>query len=328
MERVLSGIQPTGEIHLGNYLGALRHWVEMQDSFDAYYCVVDLHAITVPYEPAKLADRTISTVAQLLAVGLDPAKATLFVQSHVPAHTELQWLLNSVTQYGELRRMTQFKDKSQGQDAVSAGLFNYPILMAADILVYNADRVPVGDDQRQHLELARNIAQRFNQRFGDVFTVPDAAIPGVAARVMDLANPENKMSKSASSTQGIVGLLDPPKQVAKKIRSAVTDSGAEIAFDPAAKPGISNLLSINAAVTDRSVDDVVAEFDGQGYGHLKVATANATVAFLEPIQARYAALMDDPGAITAILSAGAKKASQQASEMVIRAKDAMGLLAG
>ncbi|MCB0974457.1 MAG: tryptophan--tRNA ligase [Actinobacteria bacterium] len=328
MERVLSGIQPTGEIHLGNYLGALRHWVEMQDSFDAYYCVVDLHAITVPYEPAKLADRTISTVAQLLAVGLDPAKATLFVQSHVPAHTELQWLLNSVTQYGELRRMTQFKDKSQGQDAVSAGLFNYPILMAADILVYNADRVPVGDDQRQHLELARNIAQRFNQRFGDVFTVPDAAIPGVAARVMDLANPENKMSKSASSTQGIVGLLDPPKQVAKKIRSAVTDSGAEIAFDPAAKPGISNLLSINAAVTDRSVDDVVAEFDGQGYGHLKVATANATVAFLEPIQARYAALMDDPGAITAILSTGAKKASQQASEMVIRAKDAMGLLAG
>ena len=194
MERVFSGIQPTGLIHLGNYLGALRSWVQMQDDYDAYYCVVDLHGITVPYNPTELAERTVETVAQLLAVGLDPQKATLFVQSHVPAHTEMQWLLNSVTQFGELRRMTQFKDKSQGQDAVSAGIFNYPILMAADILVHNADRVPVGDDQRQHLELARNVAQRFNQRFGEIFTVPDAAVPGVAARVKDLTNPEAKMS--------------------------------------------------------------------------------------------------------------------------------------
>ncbi|MBP7930063.1 MAG: tryptophan--tRNA ligase [Acidimicrobiia bacterium] len=327
MERVFSGIQPTGLIHLGNYLGALRSWVQMQDDYDAYYCVVDLHGITVPYNPTELAERTVETVAQLLAVGLDPQKATLFVQSHVPAHTEMQWLLNSVTQFGELRRMTQFKDKSQGQDAVSAGIFNYPILMAADILVHNADRVPVGDDQRQHLELARNVAQRFNQRFGEIFTVPDAAVPGVAARVKDLTNPEAKMSKSAGSMQGVVSLLDPPKTIAKKIKSAVTDSGTEIAFDPAGKPGISNLLAINAAVTDRSIDDVIAEFDGLGYGHLKVGTADATVAFLEPIQARYAELMADPSVVAAVIADGAKSASAQASEMVIRAKDAMGLLA-
>src|SRR6266545_3557171 len=241
MARVFSGIKPTGELHLGNYLGAVRHWVANQDEHDALYCVVDLHAMTVPYEPAELADYTRRTAALLLAAGLDPTRCTLFVQSHVPAHTELTWILNCVATFGELGRMVQFKEKSEGRESVSVGLFDYPVLMAADILAYDTDRVPVGDDQRQHLELARDVALRFNHRFGETLVVPEAEIPPVAARVMDLQNPTAKMSKTVESPQGTVLMLDPPDVIMKKVKSAVTDSGTEVSYDPAEKPGVSNL---------------------------------------------------------------------------------------
>ena len=326
MARVFSGIQPTGDMHLGNYLGAVRQWVADQDAHDAIYCVVDLHAITLPHDPADLAARTRRTAMLLLAAGLDPHRCTLFVQSHVPVHTELTWVLNCVATMGELRRMTQFKEKGQGQESVSVGLFDYPVLMAADILAYDTDRVPVGDDQRQHLELARDVALRFNHRFGPTLVVPEPAIPPVGARIMDLQNPTAKMSKSADSPQGTIALLDDPKAIAKRLRSAVTDSETEVRFDPAAKPGVSNLLQILAATTGRPIPDLEAEFGSAGYGGLKVAAADAVVEFLAPLQARYAELEADPAAVDAILGEGAAKAEAIADGVMRRVRDAVGLL--
>lgn len=326
MARVFSGIQPTGDMHLGNYLGAVRQWVADQDQHDAIYCVVDLHAMTLPYDAAELGPRTRRTAMLLLAAGLDPHRCTLFVQSHVRVHTELTWILNCVATTGELGRMTQFKDKGKGRDSVSVGLFDYPVLMAADILAYDTDRVPVGDDQRQHLELARDIALRFNHRFGPTLVVPEAAIPPVGARIMDLQNPTSKMSKSAESPQGTIALLDDPKAITKRIKSAVTDSETEIRFDPATKPGVSNLLSILGAATGRPVPDLEAEFAGAGYGALKTATAEAVVEFLAPLQARYAALAEDPAEVDALLGEGAAKAEAIAEGVMARIRDAVGLL--
>jgi tryptophanyl-tRNA synthetase len=326
MARVFSGIQPTGEMHLGNYLGAVRHWVAAQDVDDAVYCVVDLHAMTLPYDPAELAERTRRTAALLLAAGLDPQRCTLFVQSHVPAHTELTWILNCVATFGELQRMTQFKEKSAGQKSVSVGLFDYPVLMAADILAYDAERVPVGDDQRQHLELARDLALRFNHRFGPTLVVPDAAIPPVGARIMDLQTPTAKMSKSSDSPQGTLALLDGPSAITKRLRSAVTDSGSDVRYDPDTKAGISNLLQILAATTDRRIPDVEAEYAGAGYGTLKQTVADAVVAFLAPLQERYQALADDPSHLDAALAAGAEKAQAITTPVLTRVRDAVGLL--
>jgi tryptophanyl-tRNA synthetase len=326
MPRVFSGIQPTGEMHLGNYLGAVRRWAADQDRQDAIYCVVDLHAMTVPYSPAELGARTRQTAVLLMAAGLDPARCVLFVQSHVAAHTELTWLLNCVATFGELRRMTQFKDKSEGQESVTAGLFDYPVLMVADILLYDTDEVPIGDDQRQHLELARDVAIRFNTRFGDTFVVPKATFPPVGARIMDLQNPTAKMSKSADSPQGTVPLLDPPEAVTKKIKSAVTDSGTDVRYDPANKPGVSNLLEIHAAVTGRAVPDVEREFAGSGYGAFKAAVADAAVEALRPLQEAYTKLEADPAEVDRQLALGADKARAIADPVLARARDAAGLL--
>jgi tryptophanyl-tRNA synthetase len=324
--RVFSGIQPTGDLHLGNYLGAVRHWVADQDSYDAIYCVVDLHAITLPHDPAELADRTRGTAMLLLAAGLDPDRCILFVQSHVRAHTELTWILNCVATMGELNRMTQFKDKGRGQESVSVGLFDYPVLMAADILAYDTDRVPVGDDQRQHLELARDVSMRFNHRFGDTFVVPEAAIPPVGARIMDLQRPTAKMSKSADSPQGTIALLDDPKAITKRLKSAVTDSETEVRYDPDAKPGVSNLLQILAVATGQTIDAVEAAHASGGYGALKQATADAVVEFLAPLQARYDELAADPAEVDALLARGAAKAEAIADAVVTRARAAVGFL--
>jgi tryptophanyl-tRNA synthetase len=324
--RVFSGIQPSGDTHLGNYLGALRNWVADQHEFDSYYCVVDLHAITVPQDPESLRARTLEMATILLAVGLDPDVCTLFVQSHVAEHTELAWLMQCTASIGELRRMTQFKDKSarQGQDFVSAGLLTYPTLMAADILAYDAERVPVGDDQRQHLELTRDVAERFNSRYGDTFVVPEAAVPRAGARVMDLQAPTAKMSKSAESPQGTVLLLDPPEVVAKKIKRAVTDTGTEVRYDPAEKPGVSNLLSILGAATGRSPEDVAAEYSQ--YGPLKADTAEAVVEVLRPVQARCQDLAADPAGTARLLEKGSDKARTVAARTLERARRNLGLL--
>lgn len=329
MTRVLSGIQPTGDIHLGNYLGALRQWTIDQHEHDSFYCAVDLHAITVQQDPAELRTKTLETMAALLAVGLDPDVCTLFVQSQVPAHTGLSWLLECTVSFGELRRMTQFKDKSArqgdaGQEHVSAGLFTYPALMAADILLYDADRVPVGDDQRQHLELTRDVAERFNSRYGKTFVVPEAAIPTIGARVMDLQLPTNKMSKSADSPQGSVQIFEDPSSIEKKFKRAVTDSDNEVRFDVREKAGVSNLLSILGAATG-SDPEALAEGYTQ-YGPLKAAAADAVIALLAPVQTRYAELMADPGELQRIIAVGAGKAAQIADVTLARAQDAMGFL--
>ncbi|MFC7527977.1 tryptophan--tRNA ligase [Actinoplanes sp. GCM10030250] len=309
--RVLSGIQPTADsFHLGNYLGAVRNWVAMQDTHDAFYCVVDLHAITMGHDPAALRNRTRVSVAQLLALGLDPERCTLFVQSHVPEHAQLGWVLSCITGFGEASRMVQFKDKSAkaGQDSTSVGLFTYPILQAADILLYQADQVPVGEDQRQHLELTRDLAQRFNSRFGDTFTVPSAFIVKDTAKITDLQDPTSKMSKSASSPNGIIELLEDPARSAKKIKSAVTDTGREILYDEENKPGVSNLLTIYAALTMRTIDELLEEYDGRGYGDLKKDLAEVLVEFVKPVQERTRAYLDDPGHLDKILAVGAEKA--------------------
>jgi tryptophanyl-tRNA synthetase len=329
MTRVLSGIQPTGDIHLGNYLGALRQWTIDQHEHDSFYCAVDLHAITVQQDPAGLRAKTLETMAALLAVGLDPDICTLFVQSQVRAHTGLSWLLECTVSFGELRRMTQFKDKSArqgdaGQEHVSAGLFTYPALMAADILLYDADRVPVGDDQRQHLELTRDVAERFNSRYGETFVVPEAAIPAIGARVMDLQIPTNKMSKSADSPQGSVQIFEDPASIEKKFKRAVTDSDNEVRFDLREKAGVSNLLSILGAATG-SDPETLAE-DYTQYGPLKVAAAEAVIALLTPVQTRYAELMADPGELQRIIAVGAAKAAEIADITLARAQDAMGFL--
>jgi tryptophanyl-tRNA synthetase len=314
--RVLSGIQPTADsFHLGNYLGALRQWVSLQFDHDAFYCVVDLHAITVEHDPEVLHDRCLVAVAQLLAMGLDPKQCTLFLQSHVPEHAQLAWVLGCITGYGEAARMTQFKDKSQkgGLERATVGLFTYPVLQAADILLYQADRVPVGEDQRQHLELTRDLAGRFNNRFGETFVVPAPYILKETAKVGDLQDPTAKMSKSASSPSGIIELLDEPAKSAKKIRSAVTDSGHEVAFDPEEKPGISNLLTIFAALSGRSVGDIVDDYNGRGYGDLKKDLAGLVEDFVTPIRSRTLELLDDPAELTAILAEGASRARELAS---------------
>jgi tryptophanyl-tRNA synthetase len=326
MPRVFSGIKPTGEMHLGNYVGAVKRWVQDQDRYDAIYCVVDLHAMTVPYQVAEFARLTRRLSAELMAAGLDPERCTLFLQSHVAAHTELTWLLNCVATFGELRRMTQFKEKSGGQESVSVGLFDYPVLMVADILLYDTDEVPIGDDQRQHLELARDVAIRFNNRFGDTFVVPKATFPPVGGRVMDLQDPTSKMSATAGSPQGRVLVLDQPDAIAKKIKSAVTDSGTGVRYDPANKPGISNLLEIHAAVTGRGVPEIEDEFAGSGYGVFKSAVADSVVDALRPLQERYQKLEADPAEVDRQLALGAEKARAIADPVLARARSAVGLL--
>ncbi|MGN6598238.1 MAG: tryptophan--tRNA ligase [Actinomycetes bacterium] len=328
-QRVLSGIQPTADsFHFGNYLGAIRQWVELQDTYEAFYCVVDLHAITVEHDPALLRERTRRSAAQLLAAGLDPARCSLFVQSHVPEHAQLAWVLQCLTGMGEASRMTQFKDKTAkgGADRATVGLFTYPILQAADILLYQAARVPVGEDQRQHLELTRDLAQRFNTRFGRAFTMPEPHIVKDTAKITDLQDPTSKMSKSASSPAGIIDLLDDPARSAKKIRSAVTDTGREIHFDPEAKPGISNLLSIYSALTGRTVAELEADYDGRGYGDLKKDLAEVVVDFVTPFRARTLELLEDHAALDDVLAQGATRARTVAAATLERVYDLIGFV--
>jgi tryptophanyl-tRNA synthetase len=328
--RVLSGIQPTADsFHLGNSLGAVRNWVALQETHDAFYCVVDLHAITMGHDPVALRNRTRLSVAQLLALGLDPERCTLFVQSHVPEHAQLAWVLSCITGFGEAGRMVQFKDKSArtGQDSTSVGLFTYPILQAADILLYQADQVPVGEDQRQHLELTRDLAQRFNTRFGPTFTVPSAYIVRDTAKITDLQDPTSKMSKSASSPNGIIEILDEPSRSAKKIKSAVTDAGREILYDEQRKPGISNLLTIYAALTTRTIDELLEHYDGRGYGDLKKDLADAVVDFVKPIQERTRAYLEDPGYLDKVLAVGADKARAVSATTLAAAYQNIGFLA-
>ena len=321
---MFSGIKPTGDVHLGNLLGALRNWVEDQHTADSFYCVVDLHALTVPQDPAELRSATMRLAQILLAVGLDPEVCTLFVQGHVAEHTELAWIMECTASFGELRRMTQFKDKSEKADFVSGGLFTYPALMAADILLYDAHKVPVGEDQRQHLELTRDIAERFNSRYGQTFVVPEATIPRAGARVMDLQHPTNKMSKSEDDSLGCVLVLEDLKAVEKKFKRAVTDSESEVRFDVAAKPGVSNLLSILAAATGRTPEDCAEGY--HQYGPLKQDTAEAVVELLRPIQARYTELSADPAETARLLAVGADKARGIAAGTLARAREALGLL--
>ncbi len=326
--RVLSGIQPTADsFTLGNYLGALRQWVAMQDDHDAFYCVVDLHAITVEHDPALLRQRTRVAAAQLLALGLDPDRCTLFVQSHVPEHPRLGWVLECLTGFGEASRMTQFKDKAarQGADRATVGLFTYPVLQAADILLYQADRVPVGEDQRQHLELTRDLAQRFNTRFGARFTLPEAYIPRETAKIYDLQTPEKMMSKSLPGN-GCVFLLDDPKVTGKRIRSAVTDTGREVAHDPVAKPGVSNLLTILSALTGRTIDELVGDYAGRGYGDLKKDVAAAVTDLVVPVQERVQGYLDDPAELDRILARGAARAREVAGATLAAVHDRIGFL--
>jgi tryptophanyl-tRNA synthetase len=324
MERVLSGIAPSGNFTLGNYLGALRHWVSFQDGYDAFYCVVDLHALTSEIEPAELRANTLDAALNLLSVGLDPERCTLFIQSHVPEHTMLTWLLECNTTVGELRRMTQFKDKGKGQETVRVGLFTYPDLMAADILLYDAASVPVGDDQRQHLELTRQVAIRFNNRYGETFTVPEAAISGTGARVMDLQHPERKMSKSVDSPLGTIRLLDSDEEITRKVRKAVTDTDGEMRYDRAAKPGLANLLDLLAAATGRAAVDVAADY--KRYGDLKNDVAAALCDLLRPVRERRSELEKDLPYVRGVLARGAAHAHEVAAAKYARAADAIGLL--
>ncbi|MGK5630761.1 tryptophan--tRNA ligase [Streptomyces sp. URMC 123] len=327
--RVLSGIQPTaGSFHLGNYLGAVRQWVALQETHDAFYMVVDLHAITVPQDPAELRANTRLAAAQLLAAGLDPDRCTLFVQSHVPEHAQLGWVMNCLTGFGEASRMTQFKDKSakQGSDRTTVGLFTYPILQIADILLYQADAVPVGEDQRQHIELTRDLAERFNGRFGQTFTVPAPYIVKETAKIYDLQDPAAKMSKSASTPKGIINLLDEPKTSAKKIKSAVTDTGTEIRFDETEKPGVSNLLTIYATLTGTGIPELEQKYAGKGYGALKTDLAEVMVEWVTPFRARTQEFLDDPETLDSILAKGAEKARTVAAETLAQAYDKVGFL--
>ncbi|MFM8311353.1 MAG: tryptophan--tRNA ligase [Ilumatobacteraceae bacterium] len=325
MTRVLSCIQPTGEVHLGNYLGALRNWVAGQHHKDAFHGIVDLHALTITDSPSVLGENTLQLAAMLFAVGLDPDVATVFVQSHVAEHSQLGWIMECTVSYGELSRMTQFKDKAARREAdfVAAGLFTYPALQAADILLYDTDEVPVGDDQRQHIEITRDIAIRFNHRFGDTFVLPKAVTPAAGARVMDLQDPTSKMSKSSSSESGIVNLLDEPADIMKKFKRAVTDSDSEVRFDRDAKPGVSNLLEILAACTGDTPTDLATRY--AQYGPLKSDTGEAVVEMLRPVQARYRELIDDRAELQSLLRKGAGKARQVASTTLLRAQSAIGM---
>ncbi|WP_030764316.1 tryptophan--tRNA ligase [Streptomyces sp. NRRL F-2664] len=327
--RALSGIQPTsGSFHLGNYLGAIRQYVALQETHDAFYMVVDLHAITMPQDPKDLRANTRLSAAQLLAAGLDPERCTLFVQSHVPEHAQLGWVMNCITGFGEASRMTQFKDKSAkgGVNSASVGLFTYPILQVADILLYQADAVPVGEDQRQHIELTRDLAERFNGRFGPTFTLPAAHIVKEVAKIYDLQDPAIKMSKSASSPKGLINLLDPAKVTEKKIKSAVTDTEAEIRFDTEKKPGVSNLLTIYSTLTGESIAALEEKYAGKGYGALKTDLAGVMVDFVTPFQQRTHEYLDDPETLDSLLAKGAEKARAVAAETLAQAYDRLGLL--
>ena len=327
--RLFSAMQPTAEsLHLGNYLGALRTWVGMQEGFDATFGVVDLHALTLAPDPAVLRERTRRTAAQYLAAGIDPERSTVFVQSHVPQHAQLAWVLSCLTGFGEASRMTQFKDKSarQGAEGATVGLFTYPVLQAADILLHDTDAVPVGEDQRQHLELTRDLAQRFNARHGETLVVPRAHIVAATAKILDLQDPTAKMSKSAASQAGVIDLLDDPAVTAKKIRSAVTDTGRDVLFDPVAKPGVSNLLTIRSALSGRSIPELEQDFAGQGYGHLKVDVAEVVTGVLGPLRARVQEYLADPAELDRVLARGAERASAKAAEVLARVEDRLGLL--
>ncbi|MFJ4869016.1 tryptophan--tRNA ligase [Streptomyces sp. NPDC088757] len=327
--RVLSGIQPTaGSFHLGNYLGAVRQWVALQETHDAFYMVVDLHAITVPQDPAELRANTRLAAAQLLAAGLDPERCTLFVQSHVPEHAQLGWVMNCLTGFGEASRMTQFKDKSakQGADRATVGLFTYPILQVADILLYQANEVPVGEDQRQHIELTRDLAERFNGRFGDTFTIPSPYILKETAKIYDLQDPSVKMSKSASTPKGLINLLDDPKVTAKKVKSAVTDTDTVIRFDPENKAGVSNLLTILSTLTGTSVPDLEKSYEGKMYGALKTDLAEVMVDFVTPFRTRTQEYLDDPETLDSVLAKGAEKARAVAAETLAQTYERMGFL--
>lgn len=327
--RALSGIQPTsGSFHLGNYLGAIRQYVALQETHDAFYMVVDLHAITMPQDPKDLRANTRLSAAQLLAAGLDPERCTLFIQSHAPEHAQLGWVMNCITGFGEASRMTQFKDKSakQGANNATVGLFTYPILQVADILLYQADAVPVGEDQRQHIELTRDLAERFNQRFGQTFTLPAAHIVKEVAKIYDLQDPAIKMSKSASSPKGLINLLDEPKVTEKKIKSAVTDTEAEIRFDTEKKPGVSNLLTIYSTLTGETIPALEARYEGKGYGALKTDLAGVMVDFVTPFKQRTQEYLDDPETLDSILAKGAEKARAVAAETLAQAYDRLGFL--
>jgi tryptophanyl-tRNA synthetase len=325
--RVLSGIQPTADsFHLGNYLGAVRQWVPLQDDHNAFYCVVDLHAITVEHDPVALRRRSKLAAAQLLAAGLDPARCALFVQSHVPAHAELAWVMNCLTGFGEASRMTQFKDKMAKSINTSVGYFAYPILQAADILLYQAAQVPVGEDQRQHLELTRDLAQRFNTRFGETFIVPEPFIVKETAKIVDLADPTSKMSKSSESQAGVIDILDEPDVIMKKIKRAVTDTGSEIRFDPETKPGVSNLLTIASTLSGRSITELEADYAGKGYGALKTDVADIVVEFTTPVRERTAQWLADPDRLAGVLADGAEQAREVAGRTLAAAYDAIGFL--
>ncbi|TCJ94484.1 tryptophan--tRNA ligase [Nocardia alba] len=329
-QRVLSGIQPTSDsFHLGNYLGALQYWVTMQDEYDALYFIPDMHAITVSQDPKALRARTKSAAAQLLALGIDPAKSTLFVQSQVPEHAELAWVLSCITGFGEAGRMTQFKDKSvkQGADNATVGLFTYPVLMAADILLYRPHQVPVGEDQRQHLELTRNLAQRFNTRYKKTFVVPEPHIVKGTAKIFDLQDPTSKMSKSAASDAGLINLLDDPKITAKRVRSAVTDTEREIRYDPENKAGVSNLLVILSSLRETPIVDLEANFEGKGYGDLKAEVADALVEFVTPVQKRVQDYLSDQAELDRVLAAGAERAREIAGNTLAQVYDRVGFLA-
>lgn len=328
-ERVLSGIQPTHEsFHLGNYLGAIKQWVDLQNSNDAFYCVVDLHALTVETKPEDFRRRTLSSVAQLIALGLDPEKCTLFIQSHVPAHNQLAWVLECLTGFGEASRMTQFKDKSQkaGSDRTVVGLFTYPILQAADILLYQANKVPVGEDQRQHIELTRDLGQRFNSKFGETFTIPEGYILKAGAKINDLQDPTAKMSKSSSSASGVIELMDSPEINSKKIKSAVTDTGRDVIFDEKEKPGVSNLLTIYSALTGKTIAQAEADFTGKGYGDFKGAVAEVVVDYLNPVREKANELLKDETHLKKLLSIGAEKAEAVASKTLGDTYKALGMI--
>jgi tryptophanyl-tRNA synthetase len=324
MKTIFSGIQPSGSVTLGNYIGAMKQFVELQNEYNCYYCIVDQHAITVAQDRLALRKNIRSLAALYLAVGLDPNKATLFIQSEVPAHAQAGWMLQCVAYIGELERMTQFKDKSQGKDAVSAGLLTYPPLMAADILLYSADLVPVGEDQKQHLELTRDLAERFNKKYNDIFTIPEVRIPKVGARIMSLADPTKKMSKSDANPKAFITLLDDPKQIEKKIKSAVTDSDGIVKFDKENKPGVSNLLSIYSILNNESIEQIEARYEGKGYGEFKTDVAEVVVNALAPIQAKHKDLIESD-ALDEILDQGAEKANAVAHKMIKKMENAMGL---
>ncbi|MCC5852596.1 MAG: tryptophan--tRNA ligase [Alkalimonas sp.] len=326
---VLSGAQPSGQLTIGNYLGALRQWDQMQDDYNCLYCIVDLHAITVRQDPEALRNASLDSLALYLACGIDPKRSSIFMQSHVAEHSQLAWVLNCYTQFGELGRMTQFKDKSERHNNnINAGLFTYPVLMAADILLYQANQIPVGQDQKQHLELARDVAMRFNALHGDVFTVPEPFIPKVAARVMSLQDPTKKMSKSDDNPQNFIGLLEDPKVIAKKIKRAVTDSDdpPRVTFDLEAKPGVANLLSILSGVTGKTVAELETEYEGKMYGHLKTDVADAVVALLEPLQQRFKEIRADQNLMHKVLHQGAEQARSRAAETLRKVYDAVGFV--